>query len=48
MTFADLAAGDSVFLDSNTFVFHFAPDPVYRAACGQQVQQIQNQQLLAC
>jgi predicted nucleic acid-binding protein len=46
MTFPDLAAGDSVFLDSNTFVFHFAPDPAYGPACGQLVHQIQNQQLL--
>jgi predicted nucleic acid-binding protein len=45
MTFADLAVGDSVFLDANTFVFHFAPDPAYGPACGQLVQQIQNQQL---
>lgn len=27
MTFADLAAGDSVFLDANTFIYHFGPDP---------------------
>jgi predicted nucleic acid-binding protein len=45
MTFADLAVGDSVFLDANIFVFHFAPDPAYGPACGQLMQQIQNQQL---
>jgi hypothetical protein len=27
MIFADLAAGDSVFLDANTFIYHFGPDP---------------------
>ncbi len=45
MTFADLAVGDSVFLDANILVFHFAPDPAYGPPCGQLVQQIQNQQL---
>lgn len=45
MTFADLAGGDSVFLDANIFVFHFAPDPAYGPACGHLVQQTQNQQL---
>lgn len=45
MTFADLAPGDSVFLDANIFVFHFSPDPALGPPCGQLVQQIQNQQL---
>lgn len=27
MIFADLAAGDSVFLDANTFIYHYGPDP---------------------
>ena len=35
MTFADLLAGDAVFLDANTFVYHFAPDPRWSAPCGQ-------------
>jgi predicted nucleic acid-binding protein len=33
MTFADLPAGGSVFLDSNTFIYHFISDPNYGAAC---------------
>jgi len=33
MILADLLAGDSVFLDANTFVFHFAPHPVLGSAC---------------
>jgi predicted nucleic acid-binding protein len=45
MILADLAVGDSVFLDANIFVFHFGPDPVFGPACGHLVQQIQNQQL---
>jgi predicted nucleic acid-binding protein len=34
MTFADIPQGASVFVDANTFVYHFAPHPVFRAACG--------------
>jgi predicted nucleic acid-binding protein len=45
MTFQDLVAGDVVFLDSNTFVYHFAPDPRWSAACGQLLQRIHNQEI---
>lgn len=45
MTFADLVAGDAVFVDANIFVFHFAPDPVLRAACSQLLQRIENQEI---
>lgn len=33
MTFADLAAGDSVFVDANTLIYHCTNDPVFGAAC---------------
>jgi hypothetical protein len=36
MTFLDLVAGDAVFIDANTFVYYFAPDPggaVRAASC---------------
>lgn len=33
MTFADIPPGASIFLDANTFVFHFTPHPVFRSAC---------------
>ena len=33
MTFADLVAGEAIFLDANAFVYHFAADPRYGAAC---------------
>ena len=46
MTFADLAAGSSVFLDANTFVYHFAPHPIFRAACDQLLDRIECQDLL--
>jgi predicted nucleic acid-binding protein len=46
MTFADLVAGDSVFLDANTLVYHFTSDPIYGLACGQLLQRIENQEIL--
>jgi predicted nucleic acid-binding protein len=42
MIFADLQAGDAVFLDANTLVYHFARDPVFGAACSQLLQRIEN------
>ena len=33
MTFANIPAGASVFLDANTFVFHFTPHPVFKSEC---------------
>ena len=35
MTFVDLAVGASVFVDANTFVYHFQPHPTWGAACNQ-------------
>jgi predicted nucleic acid-binding protein len=46
VTFADLVAGESVFLDANAFVYHFALDPAYGTACSQLLQRIENQDLL--
>src|SRR5215218_10718966 len=45
MTFAALVPGDSVFVDANVFVFHFAPDPVLQVPCGQLLQRIENQEI---
>lgn len=42
MTFADLSAGESIFLDANILVFYFAPHAVYGPACDQLVQKIRN------
>ncbi len=47
MIFADLAAGETVFLDANTFVYHFGPDPVLGPPCSQLLQRIENQELTA-
>jgi predicted nucleic acid-binding protein len=33
MTFADLVAGDSVFVDANTLIYHCSIDPVFGPAC---------------
>ena len=33
MTFADLQLGDAVFLDANTFIYHFTPDPLLGPPC---------------
>jgi predicted nucleic acid-binding protein len=46
MIFADLAAGDSVFLDANTFIYHYGPDPVLGPPCSQLLQRIENQELI--
>jgi predicted nucleic acid-binding protein len=46
MTFLDLVAGDAVFLDANTSVYHFAPDPRWSSSCGLLLQRIQNQEIV--
>jgi predicted nucleic acid-binding protein len=43
MTFADLVAGDDVFVDANSFIYHFGPDPVLGPPCSQLLQRIENQ-----
>jgi predicted nucleic acid-binding protein len=45
MTFADLAGGDSVFVDANILIYHVGPDPLFGAVCRQLLQSIDNQQL---
>ncbi len=41
MIFADIPDGSSVFVDANTFVYHFAADPVLKAACTQLLDRIE-------
>jgi predicted nucleic acid-binding protein len=43
MIFADLASGSEVFLDANTFVYHFAPDPLYGADSHALLERIERQ-----
>jgi predicted nucleic acid-binding protein len=40
MTFADLRAGDSVFVDANTLIYHCTLDPVHGSACTDLLDQI--------
>jgi predicted nucleic acid-binding protein len=44
MTFADLAAGDSLFVDANVLIYLAGPDPVFGAVCQQLMRGIDNQQ----
>jgi predicted nucleic acid-binding protein len=46
MIFADLASGDSVFVDANALIYHFSPHPAFGTACRQLVGRIENQDLL--
>jgi predicted nucleic acid-binding protein len=46
MTFADLATGDSVFVDANTLIYYFGPHPTFGAACGQLLRRVETQDLL--
>ncbi len=46
MTFADLALHDSIFLDANTLVYHFASHQVFGPATNQLMTRIENQELL--
>ena len=45
MTFADLVAGDAVFVDANTLTYHFQPHPVWGPPCNDLLQRIANQEL---
>jgi predicted nucleic acid-binding protein len=45
MTFADLAAGDAVFLDANVFVYHFIADPTYGGACTDLLERLERREL---
>jgi predicted nucleic acid-binding protein len=45
MTFADLVAGDAIFLDANTLTYHFQPHPVWGPPCTALLQRIENQEL---
>jgi predicted nucleic acid-binding protein len=46
MTFADLGAGDAVFVDANIFTYHFQPHPRWGPACTQLLRQVETQHLV--
>ncbi len=45
MTFADLVAGDAVFIDANILIYLAGPDPIFGTACQQLMRDIDTQQL---
>jgi predicted nucleic acid-binding protein len=45
MTFEDIPLGSSLFVDANTFVYHFEPHPVFGPACQQLFLRIENNEL---
>jgi len=46
MTFADLVAGDAVFVDANILTYHFQPHPVWGPPCSDLLRRIENQELV--
>ena len=45
MTFADIPAGVAVFVDANTFVYHFVPDPIFGPNCRQLLERMARQEI---
>jgi predicted DNA-binding antitoxin AbrB/MazE fold protein len=45
MTFADLVAGDALFVDANILTYHFQPHPAWGPPCSDLLQRIENQEL---
>jgi predicted nucleic acid-binding protein len=45
MIFADLPAGSSIFLDANTFIYHFTAHSLFGPPCTQLLQGIRQHQL---
>lgn len=45
MTFADMPANSSVFVDANTFVYHFQPHPVLGPPCSALIRRIEFNEL---
>jgi predicted nucleic acid-binding protein len=46
MIFGDLLAGQSVFVDANTLVYHFEPHPIHGPACTALVKRIELQEIV--
>ena len=47
MIFADLLAGEAVFVDANTLVYHFSRHPQFGAACTALIDRIERRELPA-
>jgi predicted nucleic acid-binding protein len=46
MSFASIASGESVFVDANPFIYHFASNVVYGPACTQLLERIARQDVV--
>jgi predicted nucleic acid-binding protein len=46
MTFTDLPAGEAVFVDANTLIYHFTNHHKYGAACTALVERIENKEIM--
>src|SRR3954454_8746700 len=46
MSFLDIPAGSNVFVDSNTFVYHFGPHPVLQVPCQQLLERISRSEIV--
>lgn len=46
MTLADIPGHSAVFVDANTLVYHFAPNPTFGAACRQFVERVERQDVV--
>jgi predicted nucleic acid-binding protein len=47
VTFADIPAGTSLFIDANTFVYHFTPHPTLQSACSALLARIAQREVFA-
>ena len=47
MTFTAIPNGATLFIDANPFVYHFAPDPKYAAACQDLLERVARQEVAA-
>jgi predicted nucleic acid-binding protein len=47
MAFSDLPSGASVFLDANTLIYPFAPEPALGPPCAERRRRVESQDLLA-
>ena len=45
MTFSQVPLGSSLFLDANTFVYHFTPHPTWGVLCAALLRQVQRRQI---
>jgi predicted nucleic acid-binding protein len=45
VTFQDIPAGAAVFVDANTFIYYFSPDPKLGPPCEQFLERIENREL---